>query len=415
MIKWLLSALLVMSIILNIILWEKLGTLLAVVNEQADLKTSQLTQSQSKIIRKNQANNPSQNMQKDEAKNTSINRDQVDFIEQNMVALKAYANRAKWQEMQDTMDRILDDLGTYNNERQSKVLQEISQLWFDQFTFHKAHSVNASWVDAMRLYIDRVPDDLAIGNLYIQYLVEQSQYEEALAYFNYLKQLFKDQQSVEWLTKSFDAYFLAYLEKLKQDNEFANALNFLNIVLQYEVLNIPYLIQQTDLLILIGDYQRAQITLEQFEYELEYQTQVDQLKSRISNAPVDRSIALRRYGQQFIVNTLFDDGFKETTVPLLIDTGASISVVDERVFFQYMDSTNIRFIQTVPVDTAGGRVSAKLYEIERVRIGEFEINDTQFVVLPIAENKPYQGLLGMSFLNSFDFNIDQKDAKLSLE
>jgi len=331
-----------------------------------------------------------------------------------LIEFQSAAKQSNWLLMLETMQLVYDSIIALD-QNSASVDVIVNQLWLEKLTFNKEKSNNDQWIDAMLQYINRRPEDLNVGYLYLQYLIEKNEFEEALSYLNYLIQISNDHLESKQLNEKFNQFVLSYLIALKADNQLTGALNLLNTVLQYEVLNIPLLMQKTEVQILIGDYQGASDTLTQFEYELDHQTQVEAFKKQIANAPRDRSIKLRVYGGQFIVNTLFDDGYQENTIPLLIDTGASISVINEAIFLQFVDSTNVQFIRQINVDTAGGNVPAKLYEIERIKIGEFEVLNTQFMVLPMALNKPYQGLLGMSFLRKFSFNIDQKSATLHLE
>ncbi|MCJ8313978.1 MAG: retroviral-like aspartic protease family protein [Pseudomonadales bacterium] len=340
---------------------------------------------------------------------------QLTSLEHYQTQLNSAAKSFNWDGMLQHTKLIFDLIENLDQTQKIKHNQLVSKRWLDKLSQSKQNKNTDSWIDAMLQYIDRKPEDLKVGYFYLQYLIEKNQFEDALSYVNYLLQISTDVIASTNLTQQFNQFILDYLIALKNDNQLTSALNLLNTVLQYEVLNIPLLIQKTQVQILIGDYIGAQQTLSQFEYELDYQTQVESFKLQIQNAPKDRSIKLRNYGGQFIVNTLFDDGYQENTIPLLIDTGASTSVINEAIFLQYIDSPNVRFIKQINVDTAGGKVGAKLYEIDRIKIGEFEVLNTQFIVLPMALNKPYQGLLGMSFLRKFDFNIDQKSSTLHLE
>ena len=418
MIKLLLTILLVISVTLNYLMWIKLDQSIAnnhdtstqVIVENVSVESPIQASENKEVVIVEEVEpvieKPQLSIEQPQEKNEQKYKHLIEF--------QLASKQSNWELMLETMQLVYDSIIALDQNSESVDLI-VSQLWLEKLTFNKQKSNNDQWIDAMLQYINRRPADLEVGYLYLQYLIEKSEFEDALSYLNYLTQISDDQTKSDELNKKFNDFVLEVLIALEEDNQLTIALNLLNVVLQYEVLNIPFLIHKTQVQILIGDYEGATFTLSQFEYELDYQTPVESLKLQIQNAPKDRSIKLQSYGGQFIVNTLFDDGYQENTIPLLIDTGASISVINEAIFLQYVDTSNVRFIKQINVDTAGGNVPAKLYEIDRIKIGEFEVLNTQFMVLPMALNKPYQGLLGMSFLREFDFNIDQKTSTMHLE
>ncbi|BCE01577.1 retropepsin-like aspartic protease family protein [Marinicellulosiphila megalodicopiae] len=425
MIKWFLGCSLLVSIFLNIVFAVALTDQTKV--ESVDVQFSQQFSQQYSQQFSQQAQSLSEpnklTLIEIEPLNLAVEKKQEnqmlfeqDQLTQLIDQFNQFSDQSDWQNMLDTQQALFELVLNENDELLSKkVTSLIHANWLSQLTLNQKSNLNESWIDAMLQYIDRQPNDLAVGYVYVTYLIDDGQFDEAVSYVNYLKQVSTNNIDLEQITHAFNQLVIDQLNELKAQTNYTQALSLLNAVLQYEVLNVPFLIQKTDLQILLGDFLSAEQTLSMYEFESEYQNQVEQLKLRIANAPKDHSIALKSYGGQFIVNTIFDDGYQENTIALLIDTGASISVINEQIFLQFVDSPNIRFRQNISVDTAGGKVIAKLYDIERIKIGEFEVLQTQFMVLPMAIDKQYQGLLGMSFLRMFDFNIDQKTARLHLK
>lgn len=122
------------------------------------------------------------------------------------------------------------------------------------------------------------------------------------------------------------------------------------------------------------------------------------------------AVPLQRRGEHFLVTAHLD---KHYPVELLLDTGASSSVISKRVFIELSSSMSPIFVGDHPVSTANGTVTAPVYRFRELSIGEHGIADITIVVLPL-EQLPADGLLGMDFLHAFQFDIDQRQALLKL-
>lgn len=122
-------------------------------------------------------------------------------------------------------------------------------------------------------------------------------------------------------------------------------------------------------------------------------------------------IPLTRQGRHFIVAGRIN---KDADVSLLLDTGASISVLSQAAFEQIESETEIEFIEDLWLSTAGGRVRASIYQVARFEIRGYGVDNMRFAVNPYLSEKN-DGLLGMNFLQHFDFYIDQTNNVLQLE
>ena len=122
-------------------------------------------------------------------------------------------------------------------------------------------------------------------------------------------------------------------------------------------------------------------------------------------------IPLLRIGDHFLVDALLNDSRQ---VRLLIDTGASMTILTpdflERNNLSYLDTNKRRLF-----NTANGQVSAPIYKIESLSLGEWQVNQIEIGVMPLDNETTFNGLLGMNFLKHFQFFIDQNDANLRLQ
>lgn len=123
-----------------------------------------------------------------------------------------------------------------------------------------------------------------------------------------------------------------------------------------------------------------------------------------------RGIALARRGDHFLV----DSQMGGKAMRLMIDTGASTTVLTSEAFARLPGASFSEFVGNYQVNTAGGLVTAPIYRVQQLSIAEFRVNKIAVVVLPMEAFNEADGLLGMNFLREFDFWIDQKQAQLYL-
>lgn len=124
-----------------------------------------------------------------------------------------------------------------------------------------------------------------------------------------------------------------------------------------------------------------------------------------------RSIALIRSNDHFLVRA----NLQGNNLALMLDTGASSTVISQRVFNQMRRSREAEFVGRYMVNTAGGQVEAPIYQFRRLSIADFVVKDVAVIVLPMENFSQADGLLGMNFLREFEFKIDQQNARLYLK
>jgi len=121
-------------------------------------------------------------------------------------------------------------------------------------------------------------------------------------------------------------------------------------------------------------------------------------------------IPLHRSGNHFIVDAIPANG---RSIRLLIDTGASLTIVTPDVLelrgISYQDTG-----RTGVFNTANGRVRAPVYKLDSLSVGDWQVKHLEIGVLDLGSRSGVDGLLGMNFLNHFQFFIDQNAALLRL-
>jgi len=162
----------------------------------------------------------------------------------------------------------------------------------------------------------------------------------------------------------------------------------------------------------LGEFEYAREAIEPLLSEPNYKIKALALLAEIEVAlRKPQSIPLNRQGEHFIVQALMNDTFK---VSLMLDTGASISLLSEPAFEVLNQYSEVLYVKDVNLNTAGGTITASIYQVAEFAIQDYIVNDFVFAVSSFV-SEGNDGLLGMNFLKHFDFHIDQNNGLLVLK
>jgi clan AA aspartic protease (TIGR02281 family) len=162
----------------------------------------------------------------------------------------------------------------------------------------------------------------------------------------------------------------------------------------------------------LGEFEYARDAIEPLLSEPNYKIKALALLAEIEVAlRKPQSIPLNRQGEHFIVQALMNDTFK---VSLMLDTGASISLLSEPAFEVLNEYSEVLYVKDVKLNTAGGTITASIYQVAEFAIQGYIVNDFVFAVSSFV-SEGNDGLLGMNFLKHFDFHIDQNNGLLVLK
>ncbi len=162
----------------------------------------------------------------------------------------------------------------------------------------------------------------------------------------------------------------------------------------------------------LGEFEYARNAIEPLLNQPNYKIKAQALLAKIEAAlRKPQSIPLSRQGEHFIVPALINDNFN---VSLMLDTGASISLLSEPTFEALRQYSDVVYIEDLRLNTAGGMVTASIYQVAEFAIQGYIVNDFIFAVSPFV-SEGNDGLLGMNFLRNFDFHIDQNNSRLILK
>lgn len=205
----------------------------------------------------------------------------------------------------------------------------------------------------------------------------------------------------------------AQLAALKSNSDWTSLIKLLEHLLWYQPSNRLYAMEVANAYFQLGQYQQSIFRLESLINDDDYGKRAQALLSEIDRLSLTKaSFPLVKQSAHYLI----DAQLNNHQITLLIDTGASISVLSEWFFEKKESQFNAEFVRHATIDTAGGRVEAPIYRFENFAIGEYRVRDIEFVVMALSQNNSAsQGLLGMNFLKNFAFNLDQDKQQLILQ
>lgn len=202
------------------------------------------------------------------------------------------------------------------------------------------------------------------------------------------------------------------VDLLAKDQSWQAIIDFIEGLLIQEPTFPPYLLAKAEALINLEQMDEAQTILNPLLGVSYYRERAQSLLDRIDKNQLQQTaIKLQPMGEHYLVNGTIDGS---SDVKLMIDTGASLSVLTQTMFDEIQDWSAPTYLGDTNLNTAGGRINAPIYEFERFQIDAFYIDKMRFVVVPIENMTNYHGLLGMNFLKNFKFEIDQESNLLIL-
>lgn len=121
-------------------------------------------------------------------------------------------------------------------------------------------------------------------------------------------------------------------------------------------------------------------------------------------------IPLEREGKSYYVRLKINDNVSGR---FLLDTGASAVQISKAMAKRL--KVNKAKSQAVPVTLAGGAtVAGRMITLDRIKLGGMTARNVKAIILDYEHKQTSDGLLGMSFLENFVFQIDTQKNQLVL-
>ena len=215
------------------------------------------------------------------------------------------------------------------------------------------------------------------------------------------------------IAERFDTQMQATFAAIQSARLWEQGLAITERLLWHRPDNGEYQLMRALFAIELGQFDQARQSLLVAKSLAGYRHQADELLSQLEKANRRRqAIPLDRKGaSQFIASGKLA---ANSSIKLLVDTGATLSAMDRRVFARIRQREDVQFIQNMQFNTAGGLVNAPIYRFRSFSIGDYVVENIDFSVMDLAGAGSSDGLLGMNFLANFKFEIDQDNALLYL-
>lgn len=261
-------------------------------------------------------------------------------------------------------------------------------------------------------YLEQYPYDEDVLLLKIEWFKKTNQVAETVEiYQELIRHAFDPQKEKIWLEQ---IHKLAnqQLMLLKKQQAWQKIIHFLEPLLYEETNYPPYILAVSEAYLRLNERSTALNYLENIRYNKDYQNQIDTLYRLLDeqNSGVEM-IALTKVNEHFIVDAYING---QQNSRLMIDTGASLTVVSNAYYENLLNTTSVEFGRNMLINTAGGDKKAFSVIVAEFAIGHYVIEDFEIVVMDLENFEKADGLLGMNFLKNFKFEIDQSNSTLLL-
>ncbi len=294
----------------------------------------------------------------------------------------------------------------------TKQLPELKTYWLNNTTTHMAAGQFMEAEKAITAYLEFNRDDLDFLNLQVKNFLNQQLVLTALEYaYNIQYHVFTESQKNEVIELARQMVY-QHADVLIQTNQWLELQGFIEQLMVIDVENLHLLWLYTRAQYHLGEFELARNSIEPLLSVANYKIKANALLTKIQGTlQQPEGIQLTKQGEHFIVRAMINDEFN---VALMIDTGASISLLSEQAFAEINQYTQVDYIKDLTFSTAGGLVTASIYQAQSLSIQGYSVKDFLFAVSPHVGNNN-DGLLGMNYLRTFEFTIDQSNNLLLLK
>ncbi|WP_339074774.1 retropepsin-like aspartic protease family protein [Teredinibacter turnerae] len=261
----------------------------------------------------------------------------------------------------------------------------------------------------------------------IKVILLQAQYNWAKGYINEALHSFiqADSYATSRIERS-QVREQLYKFVVRYDAQLASAEDWFGLASFYEQLTLLGVASSGDkyryaeLLLMQGDDKTAFRYLEEISSDPSWRRKAQELRElwadegeyQASSSPgFASSVPLRPVGDHYLVELRLNNG---EPVRLMLDTGASITMLNTRAFGQQISATGWQDMGWRYFNTANGVAQGRLMQVASAQFGEFQLNDMQVSVQEVNLGGQIDGLLGMNVLSRFHFQIDQDNHQLLL-
>jgi len=222
-------------------------------------------------------------------------------------------------------------------------------------------------------------------------------------------------KDIDAVNKKLRALVAEQRRRLSKEGDPLALLDFYRRLTELEPDYGPNFIGLAEVHINLGNLDAAHNALSLVVSDPSISARLDRVYAKLDQAPAlelagATPVALVRIHDQFLIDVIINNG---QTARLLLDTGASISIISPSILNALGLDTQ-KGAKMGWFNTANGVVSAPIYTIQSLSVEENVVESIDVGVLSISSSGEIDGLLGMNFFKHFNFYIDQKNSVLFL-
>ncbi len=246
-------------------------------------------------------------------------------------------------------------------------------------------------------------------------LVLFDQIQPAFDAFFLAKNYAKNDQEYNNIIQSIHELSMKIYQRYKSDGEWKKNIQLFSFLAESEPQFSFYKMVLAESYLKVGENDLAMMHLQLISEDVIYGREASEMLEMLMLSDNSNRIELKLQGKHYIVDSLLADLYE---VKLMIDTGASYSTLSSYVIAQLVNNGLAEKVGQKQVYTAGGKIEVDVYNLKKMSIGFFSVNDIIVAELDLEStldgNNSLDGLLGVNFLNQFDFSIDQQNKQLIL-
>ncbi|NQZ11530.1 MAG: retroviral-like aspartic protease family protein [Algicola sp.] len=282
---------------------------------------------------------------------------------------------------------------------------ELVQQWFKDKDYQTVEAFNAA-------FLLNYPYDLTFLAIKAETLAATDNTIESINIYHSLVSYTFDIRQEEYFGARIHHLASEQMSTFKKSLSWQAIVDFAEEVLLVEADYPPYILAQAEAYIYLGDFDSAERLLEPMLDISFYREQAQSLLAQIHKTKLQQTaVKLQPIGEHYLVSGLINE---TSDIKLMIDTGASLSVLTRARFDEIENWTSPLYMGDTLLNTAGGQINAPIYQFERYQINDFYVDKISFVIIDLDNMTDYHGLLGMNFLKQFKFEIDQQNNLLIL-
>ena len=310
--------------------------------------------------------------------------------------------------MQSKYNQAISGLAPLSDTKRSVLMQQ----WLHSLEELLQQKQTTAAHSFARAYLKKYPQDRKVMQLLAKAHIIRGDLLYGLELYYQLATILPPNDEQQLLSR-LHSRAIAEIKRLSKDKHWSELSYFVTPLLDYEADFPPYLLAKARADYQLKAFEDALLSLATITTDPDFGAQASKLEADILSALSNlEAIALTAVGAHFVVTTQIN---RQYPAALMIDTGASLSVLS-KAYFEHLGIENgIELLGNRKISTAGGEVNAPVYRFESLSINQYQVANVEFVILELSNMEGSQGLLGMNFLQNYKFEIDQEARVLLLE